>query len=313
MERVIVGSRGVMRRVRQARQVSWARRLPRRLKVGALLLVVLVLAAAAGPPVFGLNPYKMDPNAILQGPTLAFPFGTDDYGRSILARVLFGARTSFEIAAVVCACTSVVGLVLATASVLVGPVDGVVMRLVDGLMALPAVVMALALVTIVGAGFGEVVIVESLFFLPWSIRIMRSSMLSVEHRAYVEAAVSQGATGRWVVRRHILPNAAGPVVVEQVLIFGYAILAEAVLSFLGVGIEAPAASLGNMLSEAQPLMLQDPLFSVFPGVIIGLVVFGVNVLADGVAENLNVVRAGLGVSVGSGGLGVGGASSQAVE
>ncbi len=269
-----------------------------RLKLGMALIAVLSVAAVLGPPLLGLDPSRMDASAILQPPSLRYPFGTDDYGRNLLARVLFGLRTSLEVAVVVALFTGIAGLIVAIGVVRIRMFGSIAMRLVDALMALPGVVMALALVTIIGPGFLEVVVVESLFFIPWSIRVMRASMMGIEGMAYVEAAISQGASGFRIVRRHILPNAAAPMLVQQVLIFGYAILAEAVLSFLGVGIEAPVASLGNILSEAQPVMLQDPLFSVFPGLLIAIAVLAVNLLADGVAEHLKVDRRAVGGHVG---------------
>ena len=253
-------------------------------------MVLLGLVAAFVPPIFRLNPLTMDATAILQGPTWHYPFGTDDYGRNLLARVVFGLRTSFEIGLCTTALTGCVGLLIAVVVLRIRGVRTVVLRLLDALMALPAVVVALALVTLIGPGFLDVVIVESLFFVPWSTRMIRASMMKVQTVAFVEAAVAQGATTWRVIRRHILPNAAGPIVVQQVLIFGYAILGEAVLSFLGVGITSPTASLGNLLAEAQPVMLQDPLFSVFPGVLIAILVLSVNLVADGVAEQLKVDR-----------------------
>lgn len=271
--------------------------IPARLKIGVGLIAALVVIAAAGPAVFGFNPAEMHPSVVLQAPSLRFPFGTDDYGRDILARVVFGLRTSLEIAVIVSFLTGAIGLAISIGVVRIRLFNAVAMRLVDALMALPGIVMALALVTIIGPGFLEVVVVEFLFFVPWSIRVMRASMLGVGAMVYVEAAISQGASGFHLVARHILPNAAPPMLVQQVLIFGYAILAEAVLSFLGVGIEAPAASLGNILSEAQPVMLQDPLFSVFPGLLIAITVLAVNLIADGVAEHLNVDRRAVGEHV----------------
>ena len=265
-----------------------------RLGIGLTLIAALVLIAALTPPLFGLDPYKMHPSGVLQAPSLRFPFGTDTYGRNVLSRVVFGLRTSLEVAAIASILTGAIGLIVAVGVVRVRLVNAIAMRFVDALMALPGVVLALALVTIIGPGFVEVVVVEFLFFVPWTIRVMRASMLAVEGMAYVEAAVSQGATEFSVVTRHILPNAAAPMLVQQVLIFGYAILAEAVLSFLGVGIEAPAASLGNILAEAQPMMLQDPLFSVFPGALIAITVLAVNLAADGVAEQLKVDRRAVG-------------------
>ncbi|HTW99266.1 MAG TPA: ABC transporter permease [Acidimicrobiales bacterium] len=266
------------------------RALPLRLKLGSGAVVLLGLVAAFVPPIFRLNPLTMDATAILQGPTWHYPFGTDDYGRNLLARVVFGLRTSFEIGLCTTALTGCVGLLIAVVVLRIRGVRTVVLRLLDALMALPAVVVALALVTLIGPGFLDVVIVESLFFVPWSTRMIRASMMKVQTVAFVEAAVAQGATTWRVIRRHILPNAAGPIVVQQVLIFGYAILGEAVLSFLGVGITSPTASLGNLLAEAQPVMLQDPLFSVFPGVLIAILVLSVNLVADGVAEQLKVDR-----------------------
>ncbi len=269
-------------------------RISGRLGIGLTLIATLIVIAALAPPLFGLDPYEMHPSGVLQAPSLRFPFGTDAYGRNVLSRVVFGLRTSLEVAAIVSVLTGTIGLIVAVGVVRVRLVNAIAMRLVDALMALPGVVLALALVTIIGPGFFEVVVVEFLFFVPWTIRVMRASMLAIEGMAYVEAAISQGATEFSVVTRHILPNAAAPMLVQQVLIFGYAILAEAVLSFLGVGIEAPAASLGNILSETQPVMLQDPLFSVFPGVLIAITVLAVNLAADGVAEQLKVDRRAVG-------------------
>lgn len=281
-------SRGVTDRLQVG--LRRAARVPAKAKVGLGSILVLALLALFLPIVLGLNPYQMHPVAVLRGPSLQFPLGTDDYGRSLLARVMFGMQTSFEIGAAVFVATGILGLAGAIAVARLPRFGSVAMRGVDALMALPAVVIALALVTVIGPGFGEVILVEVLFFLPWSIRVMRASILAVEHSVFVEAAASQGARGAWVMRKHILPNAAAPMLVQQVLIFGYALLAEAVLSFLGVGIEAPAASLGNLLTEAQPVMLQDPWFSIVPGIAIAITVLAVNLCADGIAEAMKINR-----------------------
>jgi peptide/nickel transport system permease protein len=264
------------------------RSLPLRLKIGAGGVLVTLLAAIVLPFVVPGDPFGMDPNTILQSPSPTFPLGTDDFGRSILARAALGMRTTYEISISVCLVTLVVGGALGLITGYVRRVDMILMRIVDAVMAIPGIMLALATATVFGASAINTVLAISLSLTPRTIRVMRSSVFGVKETMYVEGARALGVGHIRILWRHILPNAVSPLIIQQTFVLAVAVLGEAALSFIGVGVQPPSPTLGNMLSDAQKVLQQAPWYAIFPGVLISIIVMSVNTLGDGIRDFLDV-------------------------
>lgn len=252
--------------------------------------VVLLLAAVA---VFGgvLTPF--DPNAMNFGarfaaPSVAHPFGTDDFGRDILSRVLAGAAVSYKVAFIAVGISASVGVLLGLlAGFLGGWIDELVMRLMDVLFAFPAVLLAITVMAILGRGVGNAMVAIAIVYVPIFARVTRGAVLSVRGREYVTAARALGQGSGRIMFRHVLPNALGPILVQTSLSLAFAILAEAALSFFGLGTQPPDPSWGRMLSEGRAFLHQAWWMGVFPGLAIMLAVLGFNLLGDGLRDVLD--------------------------
>lgn len=264
------------------------RTLPIRFKIGAIGVVITLLAAILLPFFLHIDPLQMNPDAILQGPSGHAPMGTDAFGRSVLARVLYGMRTTYEIGIAVCLLTFITGGGLGLIVGYVRLADMIIMRLVDAIMAIPSVMIALATVTVFGASALNTILVISLFLTPRTIRVMRSAVLAVRGTMYVEAAHALGVSHAGILYRHILKNTLSVLVIQQTFVLAFAVLGEAALSFIGVGVPPPAPTLGNILSDAQQVINQQPWLSIFPGALIAVIVMSVNMLGDGIRDWLDV-------------------------
>lgn len=263
-------------------------RLPLRFKLGIVGILVTLVAAFLVPPLFHLDPYSMSAASILSPPSFSAPMGTDSYGRSILARVLIGMRVSYEIGVAVSVATLIIGGGIGLVTGYWQRIDPVVMRVLDAIMALPAIMIALASATVFGASIFNTILVLTIVFSPRSARVMRSAVFSVREQLYVESARALGV-GPWrIMLRHIVPNTVSPVIVQQTFTLALAILAEATFSFIGVGTPPPTPSLGNILSDSQSIMYQAPWVSVFPGALIAIIVMSVNFAGDGIRDWLDV-------------------------
>jgi peptide/nickel transport system permease protein len=279
-----------------------ARRTARGLTAASLaVLAVMALLAAAGPWLAGLMGIEAGATDLLnrsQPPSLAHPFGTDALGRDYFVRVLEGGRVSLVVGLGGAVATGVIGTAVGlVAGYAGGRLDALLMRLTDVVIALPILPLLLIVAAIdlsklglAGAGDGGVlrlVVIVALFGWPAIARVARAQTLSVRRRTYVLAAEALGAGAGRVVRRHVLPNVAGPVIVAATLNIGNVILAESVLSFLGLGIQPPTPSWGNLLSDAQTTLAQAPHLAVIPGLAIFLTVIAFNVLGDGLQALLD--------------------------
>jgi peptide/nickel transport system permease protein len=248
----------------------------------------LVALTAIGPLVLPGSPTEITATRALHPPTLAEPFGMDDLGRSVLSRVVHAYRVSLDVALVSVLLALAVGLPLGIlAGYLEGLVDHLVMRPLDVLMAFPGILLAIALMSVFGTGVHLVALALAIVYTPIIARVVRASVLATKVEVYVEGARAVGATAPWVVLRHILPNAATPVLVQGSVLMALAILVEAALSFLGVGVRPPTPSLGLMLADGRGFMLQAPWVVVFPGTGILIAVLGFNMLADGLRDWLD--------------------------
>ncbi len=262
------------------------RRLPS--FIGAVLVAALAVIALAAPLLVGADPLAMNPRARFAPPGAAHPLGTDQFGRDILSRVVYGTRISLGVGVGSVAISLAVGLALGSvAAMREGVVDDVVMRTMDVLFAFPAILLALAFVAVLGSSARNVVLAIGLVYIPVFARTVRAALLTVKHREFVEATRALGRAELSTYARHVLPNALAPILVQASLSISTAVLAEAALSFLGVGTQPPTPSWGGMLSESRAFMEVAPWTAVFPGTAIMLAVFSFNLLGDGVRDYLD--------------------------
>ncbi len=259
------------------------------LLIGLAIVTALALLATLGPLVVRVDPLAIDLAHALQGPSRAHWLGCDSIGRDVLARIVWGARLSVTVATVVVLSSLIVGSLIGGAAGLSGgKVDGLVMRVVDIVMAFPGFLLAIALAAILGPGLRDLVI--ALTAMGWTsyARLVRGEVLSLREREYVSAARALGAGGWRLLLRHLVPAVAGPLAVRASFGISSIIVAEAALSFLGLGVPPPMPSWGNMLQAGQPFLLVAPYLTMAPGIAIGLAALGFNLLGDGlVALNSN--------------------------
>ena len=255
---------------------------------GAVLIAGLALLALLGPHVLPSDPTAIASDRALNPPSLGEPFGMDDLGRSVLSRVVHAYRVSLDVALLSVALALLVGVPLGlVAGYAEGAADQLIMRPLDVVMAFPAILLAIALMSVFGTGVRLVAVSLAVVYTPIVARVVRAAVLATKVEVYVEGARAVGATEPWVVLRHILPNAVTPVLVQASVLMAIAILIEAALSFLGVGVRPPTPSLGLMLSDGRGFMLQAPWIVVFPGLGIMVAVLGFNMLADGLRDWLD--------------------------
>jgi len=260
----------------------------RKLRVGLVILGALLLVAVLAPWLAPHDPDAIESNRVLRGITLAHPFGSDDLGRDVLSRVIFAFRVSLSVAVGSVVVAFVVGVPLGLiAGYRGGWVDTVIMRPVDMLLALPALLLAIALIAIVGPGSLIALLAISIIYLPILARVIRSSTLVVSSQTFVEGARARGASSTSIVVRHILPNAIGPAIVQASVLMGFALQIEAALSFLGLGAQPPTPSLGVMLADGRNVLTQAPWVEIFPGLAIAVTVLAFNLIGDALRERLD--------------------------
>lgn len=256
---------------------------------GLGVMVLFVLVAAFAPFIAPYNPLAHGPD-LLSAPSAAHWFGTDEYGRDTLSRVIWGARPALvvSVASVGLAAALAVPLGLTAGQHGGGVVDMLVMRLSDLLLGFPSVLLGIALITIMGAGEVVLAIVIAISSLPPLSRMCRSVALQTRDLGYVDAARMLGVRNAKILWRHILPNSFAPILIYSVIRMGTALLEAAGLSFLGLGIQPPTADWGQMLGEGKMFMFQTPWLGIFPGVALGIFVLGLTYLSDGLARGFNV-------------------------
>jgi len=256
-------------------------------RIGACLLLFVTLTALLAPALSPADPLKLDGTALLQGPSLSHPLGTDPYGRDTLARVLYGGRRSLWVAAA----AALLALLFGAGGGLLsgyygGLLDGVLARLTEVLLSLPALLLCLAVLAFLDSadrsvGSGNIILAIGLIYAGPMLRVTRAAVLAIRRETYVEASRASGASDSRILLFTILPNASGPILVELCLRLGYALLAEASLAFLGLGTQPPAPSWGELISDGRRYLLLAPLPAIAPGVMIMLTVLGCNLLGDG--------------------------------
>jgi peptide/nickel transport system permease protein len=255
------------------------------LGIGATMVAILIVMGIFGPLIMHRDPLAIDLRLALAGPNGAHPLGCDALGRDMLARLLTGARISLAVSVCVVSLSLVVGSVIGGSAALAGGrIDSLVMRFVDIILAFPGFLLAIALAAILGPGLMDLVI--ALTAMGWTgyARLVRGEVLSLRERDYVQAANTLGAAPSRILMRHLLPGIAGPLAVQATFGIGGIIVAEASLSFLGLGATPPTPSWGNMLEAGRAFLLVAPHLTTAPGLAIGLSVLGFNLLGDGLAR-----------------------------
>ena len=261
--------------------------------LGLGVIVGLTVLALAAPVLPVGSPTEIAKDLALRGPTATQPFGMDDLGRSVLSRVVHAYRISLGVAVGAVTLALLIGGPLGlVAGYAEGVSDQLIMRPLDVLMAFPAILLAIALMSVFGTGAVLVSVALAIVYTPVVARVVRAAVLATKIEVYVDGARALGATVPRVVLAHILPNAATPVLVQASVLMAIAILIEAALSFLGVGVRPPTPSLGLMLADGRGFMLQAPWMVVFPGLAIMLAVLGFNMVADGLRDWLDPQRGG---------------------
>jgi peptide/nickel transport system permease protein len=256
--------------------------------VGFMIIVIFGFMAAFGPTLAPYSPTQQFTKEMLQAPNSTFWLGTDEFGRDILSRLLYGARVSFQVGFVSVGLAGTVGTVLGLiAGYNRGWVDSIIVMVADVIFAFPAVLLAIAIITMAGNSLRNAMIAIAIVVMPTFVRIVRGAVLSVRETTYVEAAVSVGASTPRIMARHIFPNVTAPLIVHASLIFASAVLSEAALSFLGLGNKPPSPSWGSMVSSSYGYLQQAPWAAIVPGTAIAIIVLGFNLLGDGLRDALD--------------------------
>lgn len=261
-------------------------------RAGLVIVGALVLVAILAPALAPRDPLSIDPAHVLQGPSVAYPFGTDNLGRDIFSRVIAGTRISVPLALITGVATVAIGVVAgALAGYVGGWVDSLVMRIVDVFLAFPPLVLALAIAGTLGAGYWGLFLALVSTWWPTYARLVRAGVLAERERAYIDAARSLGARPRRVVLVHILPNVLPPVLVLLSFDLGFIILAVASLGYLGVGVAPPTPEWGTMVSAGKDYVFSAPQMIIFPGLAVAVAVVGFNLVGEGLRNALDPRRA----------------------
>jgi len=254
---------------------------------GFILFGIVAIVAAAAPFITDVDPNRLSMRNKFLGPGGVWVFGTDSFGRSLWSRVVWGAQLSMLIGASVVLLNAVFGTLIGAAAGYFRRLDNALMRVNDALMAFPAILLAIAVTSVLGPSTINVILALSIVYIPRTARIVRSSVIVLREMEYVQAAVAAGA-GHWrILRHHILPNAVAPMIVQLSFLFAYAVLSEATLSFLGVGAVPPTPTWGNIMSEGRDFMREAPWIITIPGVALMITVMGLNLLGDGLRDVLD--------------------------
>ena len=253
---------------------------------GGVLLALMVVVAILGP-LFTVDPVALNPLNRLKAPSGENWFGTDYLGRDTFARVIYGARISLVVGLAVSLFAVSLGLIIGMISGYIRVLDAVVMRVMDGLMSIPGILLAIALISLSGATLMTVVIAIAIPELPRVVRLVRSVVLSVREEPYVEAAIASGTKLPLILVRHILPNTIAPLIVLATYICGSAMLTESILGFIGAGIPPEIPSWGNIMSEGRTYFQLSPWIIFYPGIALAVTVLAVNVVGDGLRDTLD--------------------------
>jgi peptide/nickel transport system permease protein len=275
----------IPRRSLVARSADAVRRNPT-IFIGAILLAALVLVAVLAP-VIAADPFRQAPINRMRPPSERWWFGTDQFGRDIFSRTIYGTRVSLTVGISVALFSSIIGLIIGLACGYVRALDAVLMRVMDGLMAIPSILLAIALITLTRPGLGIVIVAIVIPEVPRVARVVRSVVLSIRSQPYVESAVAGGTRSLKLLLRHILPNTLAPLIVQATYVCASAMLIEAGLSFLGAGVPPEIPSWGNIIAQGRTFFQIAPWSILIPGAFLALTVLAVNMLGDGLRDRLD--------------------------
>ena len=255
--------------------------------VGAVVLIAMVAIAILAPWLATLDPQALSPVQRLKSPSSEHWFGTDMLGRDVYSRVMFGSRISLTVGVAVAALSIALGLAIGLVTGFLRWLDAVVMRVMDGLMSIPSVLLAIALMALTKASVGNVIVAITLAEVPRVVRLVRSLVLSLREQPYVDAAIATGTRLPLILLRHILPNTLAPLLVQGTYICASAMITEAILSFIGAGTPPNVPSWGNIMAEARSMFQLASYLIFFPGLFLSLTVLAVNMLGDGLRDALD--------------------------
>lgn len=255
--------------------------------IGGSIMLVMSLLAILGPMLVPFTPYEMTVENRLQPPSAEHLLGTDNFGRDLLTRIAYGARVSLSVGLAVAILACSIGMLIGLLASYFRGLDNILMRICDGLMAIPGVLLAIALVAALGPKKENVIIALTIVFIPNVARVVRSAAVVVREETYIEAIRAQGAKTWRIIILHIAPNTIAPLIVQASFIFADAIITEAALSFLGAGIPAPDPSWGNILHDGKVVIFNAWWMTVFPGILIVLAVLSLNLLGDGIRDYID--------------------------
>ncbi|MDB5943169.1 MAG: peptide transporter permease [Ramlibacter sp.] len=268
------------------RRMRWARKHPT-LIIGLLMLVLVAGISLAAPWIATYDPQDLDPVARMQPPSAEHYFGTDALGRDVFSRAVWGGRVSLAVGLAVAILATVAGVLIGLVSGFVRWADGPIMRVMDGLMAIPGILLAIALMAVTKASLTTVIVAITIPEIPRVARLVRSLALTLREQLFVEAAHAVGTRLPTILWRHVLPNIVAPLIVQATFVAASAVLIEASLSFLGVGVPAQTPSWGNMMAEGRNFVAVAFHIILYPGILLALTVLAINLLGDGLRDALD--------------------------
>jgi peptide/nickel transport system permease protein len=255
--------------------------------ISAIILLAIIIATITAPLWISQSPFEMAPKQRLLPPSSEHWFGTDNFGRDLFARTVYGARVSLIVGFFTAIITTVIGSVIGLFTGYYKILDSIIMRIVDGMMAFPPILLSIALVAAMGGSVPNIIIALVLTSIPSMVRIVRASTMQVKRMQYIEAAKASGSKDISILFKHIYPNVITPIIVQATFLFANAILVEAALSFLGVGVQPPTPTWGNILGDSKSFLTLAPWFSVCPGIAIVLSVLSLNLLGDSLRDYMD--------------------------
>lgn len=256
-------------------------------KIAALVLAVIVLLTLLAGWIAPHDPLAMNPMARLQGPIEGHPLGTDNFGRDIFSRVLIGGQLSLIIGIATAVVSVLLGLIIGMIAGFFRTADAIIMRAMDALMAIPSILLAIALVALNGPSVGSVIAAITIPEIPRVVRLVRAVVLSAREEPYVEAAIALGTPMRKILVRHLVPNTTAPLIVQGTYILASAILTEAILSFLGAGVSTETPTWGNIMAEGRLFFRIKPELILYPGIALSLCILSINLLGDAARDMLD--------------------------
>jgi peptide/nickel transport system permease protein len=255
--------------------------------IAAVILAIIVLSALFAPWVVPHDPVRLTPSVRLKPPSETYWLGTDAFGRDLFSRIIYGGRISLVVGAAAAVFAVVLGLTLGLLAGYIRWIDAVLMRMVDGLMAIPSILLAIAIVSLWGASLWTVLVAITIPEVPRVVRLVRSLVLSAREEPYVEAAIAAGSSTFLIMRRHLVPNTVAPLIIQGTYICASAILTEAILSFLGAGINPETPSWGNIMAEGRIYFQINPGIVLWPGLVVSVAILSINLLGDAVRDALD--------------------------